>query len=340
MANDFNMTNNTSNNRWDLTYTVDASGTKTKTLETAGTFVDRDIQVAITTPAAKATISGSTEATVPTIARTSTTADGATNIGSGFASTIAPTSGYFVTLQATAPATIVSLTKTVNTAGYLSANIQITASASTTAKTGSVYYLPITTGIAAANTASVSKVTTDGSNAGVNIIASIGNATTTEPTSGYYAAFTGTGSSKVTTAGWFPTGNLAAATSATTYFPITSAVGSVTMTAGAGVCSYGSGTHITVSDTDTSGVAVTFKGKGSVSATAKITTAGYTPTNNSFATGASTSSSEVSLTKYITGVELVAGKSFSITVPNGSATDKITFVFTVDSNNNVTVAEN
>lgn len=122
---------------------------------------------------------------------------------------------------------------------------------------------------------------------------------------------------------------------------IQAAVGSVTMTAGNGTCTYDStnSSHVTVSDSDTSGVKVIFKGSGAVSATAKITTAGYTPTNNSFATGSSTSSNTASLTKYITGVELVAGKSFSITVPNGSANDKITFVFTVDSNNNVTVAE-
>jgi hypothetical protein len=109
------------------------------------------------------------------------------------------------------------------------------------------------------------------------------------------------------------------------------------MTKGNGSCSLSSSTNVTTSDSNTSGVSVTFAGSGSVSATAKVTTAGYTPTNNSFATGSSTSSNSASLTKYITGVTLTAGKTFSITVPNGSANDLITFVFTVDANNNVTV---
>ena len=72
-----------------------------------------------------------------------------------------------------------------------------------------------------------------------------------------------------------------------------------------------------------------------MSATAKITTAGYTPTNNSFASGASTNSNEASLTKYITGATVTTSKNFNITVPNGSGT--VTFNFAVDSNNNVLV---
>lgn len=58
MPNDFTMTNNTSSNRWDLTYTVDASGTKEKILATAGTYVDKNIKVAITTPSATPAFDG------------------------------------------------------------------------------------------------------------------------------------------------------------------------------------------------------------------------------------------------------------------------------------------
>jgi len=106
------------------------------------------------------------------------------------------------------------------------------------------------------------------------------------------------------------------------------------MTKGNGACSYtaGSSANITVSDTDTSGIKIAFSGSGSVSAVAK-TTAGYTPANNSFATGASTSSNSATATKYITGVKLTgADHYFDITVPNGSDGSFITFRFTIGQN--------
>ena len=127
---------------------------------------------------------------------------------------------------------------------------------------------------------------------------------------------------------------------------IQAAAGSVTMSKGNGSCVLQTSNNVTTSDTNTSGVSVTFRGSGAVSATAKITTAGYTPTNTSFATGSSTTSNTADLTKYITGVTLTKGKSFSITVPNGALNsdgtnnDTITFVFTVanDNTGNVTIA--
>lgn len=209
--------------------------------------------------AAAATVSGSKQATSPTVARTSTTVSGATNVGSASTSTSAPSSGYFVSMQATAPATTINLTKTIDTAGYLGATSEITASASTTAKTGSVYYLPIATGVAAGDAASVARYTDDGSNAGTSVMGVVGNATTTEPTSGYYVAFKGTGNSKVTTAGWFPTGSLESKTSAATYFPVTAGVATV---AGGGlsVSSNYSGTPtvgIALTSQTTSGIAIT-----------------------------------------------------------------------------------
>ena len=201
-------------------------------------------------------------------------------------------------------------------------------------------------GVAAADSASVTKVATDGSNAGVNITASIGTATTTEPNSGYYAAFTGSGGSKVTTAGWFPTGSLSAATSATTYFPITAAAGSVTMSAGSGSCDFTNNTvniFFDENNQNNSGIAIQIQGSGSVSATAKITTAGYTPVNNSFATGSSTSSNTATLTQYVSGVQLVppssGTRSFFVQVPDGAAIngefDYQKFIFTYDAAGNV-----
>lgn len=101
------------------------------------------------------------------------------------------------------------------------------------------------------------------------------------------------------------------------------ATGSVTMTKGNGALS---GTNITLSDTNSSGVSIT--GSGSVSATAK-TTAGYTPANNSYATGSSTASN--GKTQYVTKVTLGNSKSFQIQDPI------YTWTWTVDANGNVTI---
>lgn len=157
------------------------------------------------------------------------------------------------------------------------------------------------------------------------------------------------GKATIGTAGYIGTGSVTSSANVIDITPdrangttryLVKAVGSVTMTAGNGTCTYDSATNATISSSTTdpgSGVSVTFKGKGAVSATA-TTTAGYTPTNNSFATGASTNSNEASLTKYITGVTLqksTSNRTFDITVPNGSSTVK--FTFTVDTNGNVVV---
>lgn len=119
------------------------------------------------------------------------------------------------------------------------------------------------------------------------------------------------------------------------------AAGSVTMTKGAGSCSYSTNTNVSAStSTNSSGCSVTFTGSGAVSATAKITTAGYTPTTDSFATGASTSSNSATGSVYINGVTLTAPSSgtrtFTITVPNGTSSTT-TFTFKVDSSSNVWV---
>ena len=79
------------------------------------------------------------------------------------------------------------------------------------------------------NTAAVSTnlYTTDGSNAGINISSAIINKVTSEPTSGYYIAVAsvGSGSSKITKAGWINTGALTTTTSTTaiSYFAMKAA---------------------------------------------------------------------------------------------------------------------
>lgn len=70
-----------------------------------------------------ATIVGSTAITgtkkvTPSISRTSTAATGATNVGSGTASTSAPSSGYFVSVQSEANTGTLTATPSVTTAGY------------------------------------------------------------------------------------------------------------------------------------------------------------------------------------------------------------------------------
>ena len=249
------------------------------------------------------------------------------------------------------------------TAGNLSVNAYDNASTPTLsgAKTIVSNGKWVTTAVAASGTY-YGKVTvgaaTLGSEGSVTTVPSVAvtNSTTmatTTTNTGYSFTVGGTASNgtvqtkyKATTAGYTPVvaatngGTVSVTpgiTGGTTVY-IQKAVGSVTMTKGNGSCTLQTSTNVTTSDTNTSGVSVTFRGSGAVSATAKITTAGYTPTNTSFATGALTSSNTADLTKYITGVTLTAGKTFSITVPNGSASDLITFVFTVDSNNNVSVA--
>jgi len=89
-------------------------------------------------------------------------------------------------------------------------------------------------GASAANTASadVSVDSTAATSGGTNISAAVGSKTTTEPSSGFFIRMnaSGSGSSKVTTAGWLDEGNLAvASTQETKYFPI--AAGDVTQNA-------------------------------------------------------------------------------------------------------------
>lgn len=99
---------------------------------------------------AAATVTMSKAATKPTLANTSSAVSGKTQV------TISPTTAntgitkYYVAMTATAPATSFStdtnggITRTLNTAGYLGAATQITASGSTTAATN-LYYAPLTT---------------------------------------------------------------------------------------------------------------------------------------------------------------------------------------------------
>lgn len=205
---------------------------------------------------------------------------------------------------------------------------------------------------AAANTASADATiyTTDGSNGGINISSVIGTKATSEPTTGYYIAITAsaTGNSKITQSGWIESGALPAATaSVTKYFPINTA----TFTYSGGILNNTSATTtfdtniITAnSDTGNNGLKITPVGAASRTTATYTNTAGYIPAHDS----AQTALDSVNITTwtgtdcYLTGVKLEAPSSgtaqFSITVPNGNIDDFITFVFSVDSTGNVTVA--
>lgn len=211
------------------------------------------------------------------------------------------------------------------------------------------------TGSATASKATINNKNTSAVTGATNISGVLGNTTTTPPDGGYFICLTAnapattfTMTTTINTSGWLSNVSEITASASTTannngdkhYIPITAAVGSVTMTAGSGVCTHTSTSNASVSTSDTSsGIYLGFKGKGSVSATAKITTAGYAPktaSNGSFATGASTSSNESSeLITYITGVELKTSKTFKLKVPNGNST--VEFTWTVDSQGNVVV---
>lgn len=298
---------------------------------------------------AAVTVGANATATSPTVAKHSDT-----NVQSSAITTSKPGSGYYVAVQGTAPATTLTFTKAVGTAGYMGATSQITASGSVAAKTGSTYYVPITAGAATVGANATATSPTIAKHSDTN--ASAGTITTSKPSSGYYVAVQGTApattltfTKAINTSGYVSavsqitaSGSVAAKTGSTYYVPLTNAAGSVTMTAGNGACGISSASGVTYASTNaySNGVGVTFTGSGQVSATAKITTAGYTPTNNSFATGSATASNSATSTQYIKGITLNKPSSgwshFDLTIPNGTS-DMMTFCFHVDSNGNVVV---
>lgn len=99
-------------------------------------------------------------------------------------------------------------------------------------------------------------------------------------------------------------------------------------------------TNMTTSSTNSSGVAILAKGTaGRAAVTYNGNVNGWVTASNGDTVsggGAVSASTWNGTTYYATGVTLTNGKTFSITVPNGSS-DPITFTFTVDSDGNTTV---
>ena len=203
---------------------------------------------------------------------------------------------------------------------------------------------------AAANTASADAniYSTDGSNAGINISSVIGAKATSEPTTGYYIAITAsaTGSSKITQSGWVEQGALPAATASTTkYFPIS--VAEFTFSGGSlnntgATASFATNISTSSTDSNNNGLKITAKGSAGRTAVTYTNTAGYIPaTSNAVTASSATSTSWDGDDYYLTGVTIAAPTSgtavFSVTVPNGSTSDFVTFVFHVGSDVSVFV---
>ena len=199
--------------------------------------------------------------------------------------------------------------------------------------------------VSSANTASAdADIQSDSSL--MNISGIIGTKSSTAPSTGYYLKIgaSGSGSSYISTSGWVETGGLpTASTTATLYFPVDSAVvslsGTNTVTPSASV----SGTNVTLSNTN-NGILISAVGGGSASASATATgsTEGYLPTGTCATGTLSASSTTTTVTSYIAGVTIPIPASgtntFFVTLPNGE-NDTITLYFEVDSEGNSNVTD-
>lgn len=97
-------------------------------------------------------------------------------------------------------------------------------------------------------------------------------------------------------------------------------------------------TNMETSASNTSGVAILAKGTAGRDAVLYngAVSGWVTKSDNASASAAVASSTWNGTTYYATGVTLTNGKSFNITVPNGSS-DTVTFHFSVDANGNTTI---
>lgn len=319
------------------------------------TTVGQHDAVTYTIPSGDYSASGTTNNT-GTVTTSASLLDAVATTTYGFTST-APSSGTsgtnFLTISSSGTVGTnwsVTSTATITQAGYIATGSKTaTTTGAPLISGGTSYYVPIVTptfsggAVTGSSTTSITTSMDTSTTATSYYIdaSSTGSATRAAVTysndAGVIAAHSGA------TASAAPSSATSITSSASRVY-VPAAVGAINMAAGNGSCAYSSAnsSNITVSDTDTSGVSIGFTGSGAVSATCAITTAGYAPLTNSFATGTSTSSNSATATKYVTGVKLVAPSSgtryFDIQVPNGSTTEWITFRFTVDSSGNVTVA--
>lgn len=267
MANDITVTKNTTSGseRFDVAYTVDASGTKTKTLLTSGTMLDRNIRVAVTTPAGAYSADSSASSNSTVTPKINMPSNANTYGFTTDTSAVSGTNGVnYLTLDPDATATAWSVTPRANitTAGYLATgNKNGTAVSQTPSIAGGTNWLvPVVTASVTggslstgANTLTVNKPTVTISASGkfnATDAASYG-VTATQP-----SGTDGTNFLKIDASG--SVSNSGSATSS-----VTVNMGAVTLTNSAGVIAAGNSTPIAAgSHTD---------GKSGVSIGANVT---------------------------------------------------------------------
>ena len=180
------------NGRFDISGSGSISGTATASVGTAG-YVSSGATGSTSGTASVsahiAKIAGSTEITgastrKPTIARTTTTASGATNVGTGDATTTAPSSGYFVSVKSNANTGTLTATPTISSAGYGTAEQHgITAGTKTVGASASdVTYVQVPGGSAATPATTITKNPTISVDANGLITASVSGTENVTPT--------------------------------------------------------------------------------------------------------------------------------------------------------------
>lgn len=328
----------TQNTNWEKSFTLTKQNNSVYTLSTSCQYVDRNIKLTMNVRSATAVASaGTADATLYT--------DDGSNAGINIAGVIGtkaavePNDGYYIAITASG-----SGGASITQSGWINTGNLSTAPGS------EVKYFPITQ----ATLGSDGSVTT-------NPVVTVSNSTTmitTNENTGYSFTINSTATYgiiqtkyKAITAGYTPIvplsyGNTMRVTPTitgdnNTTINIQAAAGTISLTSGGSSCSMTTSTNVIVADTDSqnSGVAVTFSGTGEVLGSAAITTEGYAPTTLSFSGDTSFTCPTTTATKYIQGVTLTTPNSgqrqFSITVPNGNG--DITFVFHVYANGDVLV---
>lgn len=208
--------------------------TITKTIDTAG-YLGTNSQITANSDNIKATattgdtyylplatgnvtITGSKKATAPTAAiNTTATNNSKTRLDTNNGLSITTgnvSSPYFIAVNLTAPATTITLTKTV-TAGYIGSTEEVTGnSVSTSANSDAKYYINIPQSTLSAGTGSV--------NASSGTI-SLGTKSTSQPTTDFFITVTGSGKTTANGSGWIANGTEGTSNTATAYYSIPTA---------------------------------------------------------------------------------------------------------------------
>lgn len=340
--------------------------THTIALPTAGTYVNKDININVSVQSANGTIGGT-----PTSGSATAVLNNVNSVNT-ISNLTGKTAGQdYWQIKATATATdgayLPSYTVSSLTAGWVGTSV-IAATADTVPvtgdSTGQSVYIPKIVGATTINGTSTFTPTISKQailTSGVTDAAS-GNATTEVPSDGVYvavksAASTGTitATPSVITAGYgdatyhgIAEGSTTAGAlaSAVTYIPITTQTPTLS---GGGLTDKDlivGATNVTTSSTNTSGIYISTQaqaGRAAIHYTNNIegwvSASSLTPPSGGEALAIDTWGAE---NYYLTGVNLQAPtsgtRSFQITVPNG-ANDTLTFVFTVDASGNTTVTD-